>query len=147
MKKWISVLTIIGLMMINDSCSSNDPKAVLGDFLGAYESYCTNMGKAGSADDVVATLNKATGQMKEMIPRMKELTIKFPEIKNLQKGARLPEVFKELDQRIAELGRKQIMAIGHAGIYLKDPKVMEAQKKFVEVMNEMIQYQEVSYVE
>jgi len=140
-------LLIFGIMMILNHCSSKAPKAVLGEFLNVYESYCSDMGKVESTGDVCAALNNASAKMKDIIPQMKELTKKYPDIEDIQKGVRLPELFKEYKQRFSDLGQKQMKAIANAGAYLKDPKVMESQKKFIEVMNEMIHYQEISFVD
>jgi hypothetical protein len=147
MKNLFSVLTVVGLIVICTSCSSNNPKAVLSDFLSAYESYCADMAKAESGDDVLEALDKATAKMKDMIPRMNQLTKQYPEIKGLEKGASLPDVFKEFQSAFAALRPMQMKAIGHAGSYLKDPRVKESQKKFIEVMNMMIDYQEIEYVD
>ena len=105
------------------------------------------MGLANSADDVVAALNKASAKLKNIIPQMNEITKNYPEIKDLQKGTSLPETFSEFELRFSKLRPKQLQAITHAGKYLSHPKVLEPQKKFIKLMNEIIHYQEISFLE
>jgi hypothetical protein len=147
MKKVILILNVAGLLVLYTSCSNNDPKAVLGNFLNILENNYMKMEKVKSPDDVIATFNQTADKMRSMIPLMNKLTEKYPEIKNLQNGTRLPEELSEFELRFAELGQKQIRAIGHAGIFMKDQKVLEARENFIKVMNEMISYREIEYID
>jgi hypothetical protein len=131
----------------NALSNSTDFKTILEKFLITFETNCTDMVNARTANDVVSTLDKATAKMKEIVPKMNELTKKYPEIKDLQKGARLPNIFNEFEVRFALLGRKRIQAVGHAGVYFKDPKVEKSLEKFIEIMNEIINYQEISFLD
>ncbi len=137
MKKLFLVLMAIGLIMIGACGKSNDPKTVLNDFVGIFDNFSTDMGKAASADDVAAALNTTSAKMKEIVPRLKELEKKYPELKNMQSGGKMPEEFKEFEQKISELGPKMMAAMGNAMKYMSDPKVIEAQKNFQEAMKGM----------
>jgi hypothetical protein len=134
MKRILSVLAIVGLAILY-ACGGggDDPKAVLGEFLDAMDGYMDGMAKAESADDVVKAIEKSIGKMKALAPKMKALAEKYPELK-MKPGNKLPPEFKEFEERMTEMGTKMMGAMGKAMKYMKDPKVVEALKKFEEVI-------------
>jgi hypothetical protein len=137
MKRILSVIAIVGLAMIFACGGGNDPKVVMNDFMDIMDGYVDAMAKAGSADDMVSAVEKSAAKMKALIPKMKAVSEKYPALKNLKPGAKLPEEFKEFEERMTQMGTKMMGAMGNAMKYMKDPKVMAAMKKFEEAMSDL----------
>jgi hypothetical protein len=138
MKKLFSVL-VVGLLLMVYACGGggDDPKSVMNDMFDAFEDLINDMDKATSADDVVAALEKNVNAMKKLAPRMKAVQEKHPELKGMKPGAQLPEEFKEIQKRMEELGPKMGAVAMKMMQFAKDPKVMEASKKWEEAMKAM----------
>ena len=134
MKKLI-LLTVVGMLFFVYACGGggDDPKSVMKDYFAVMEDFVGAAEKAGNADDVVAAINKFSDSMKQVIPRLKALGEKYPELKNMGQG-NLPPEFKEFETKLQELMPRFMGAFGKLAQYASDPKVMEAQKKMQEAM-------------
>lgn len=136
MKQLLFAVTVIGLIMFYACGSSNDPKAVMNEYFNTMDTYVTDLGKAASADDVVKAVEKTVASLKVVMPKLKELAKKYPELKNMQPGAKMPEALKEFEQKANELMPKMMGVMGVMMKYGQDPKVMAAMQKFQEVMKD-----------
>ena len=137
MKKLFSVLAI-GLLLMAYACGGgDDPKTVMKDMLNLFDDLVGDLEKADDADAVVAALEKSAVAMKELAPRMKAAQEKFPALKDMKPGAKLPEEFKEFEKRFEELGPKMMGIMGKMMKYASDPKVTAAGKKWQEAMSAM----------
>lgn len=135
MKKLFSILTIIGLFLILSACGGGDtPESVMNDYFDLMDNYLDDMEKANSADDIVSVIETFSNKMKALAPRMKAIMEKHPELKGM-KGGKLPEEYKELNDRMQKLMPRLIGVFGKMMKYGNDPKVKEAQKKFQKAMS------------
>jgi phage shock protein A len=134
MKKLFSLL-LVGLFLLAYACGGggDDPKSVMNDYFDAMDEFLSDMEKAASADEVVAALNEAADTLKKLKPRMMALEEKYPELKNMGQG-KLPEEFKEIEERMKKLMPKMMGLFGKIAKYAADPKVIEAQKRMQEAM-------------
>lgn len=135
MKKIFSLL-VVGLLVLVYACGGgggDDPKSVMKAYFDAFDDMISGLEKADSADDVAAALNKMADTAEKLKPKMKALEEKYPELKNMKEG-KMPEEFKEFEARLKELGPRMMGAFGKIAQYGSDPKVVEAQKKFDEMM-------------
>lgn len=135
MKRLFSILTIISLFLILSACGGGDtPKSVMNDYLDLMEDYMNDMEKADSADDIVGVLEAFSKKMKELTPRMKAIMEKHPELKGM-KGGKLPEEYKEINDRMQKIMPRMIGVFGKMMKYGNDPKVKKAQEKFQEAIS------------
>jgi len=136
MKRVLSVLVVVGLVFIY-ACGGggDDPKSVMKDFLDTFEGYIDGMAKVESADDLVAVTESAIAKFEKLAPRMKAVTEKYPELKKMRPGGRMPEQFKEFEDRMKELGTKMFSSMGKLMKFMNDPKVKEAQRKLQKAMS------------
>ena len=134
MKKLFSLL-VVGLFLMAYACGGggDDPKSVMNDSLDAMEDLIYDLEGEDSADDVVAAMDKFVDKMKKLKPKVMALQEKYPELKNLGQG-KLPEEFKEVEERTSKLMPKMMGMFGKIAKYAADPKVIEAQKRMQEAM-------------
>jgi hypothetical protein len=136
MRKLLTVFAFLGLLVYINSCGGggDNPKAVMNDYFNVMDGFIAGMEKAETADDVVAAINKLSDGMKDLAPRMKALQENYPELKNMGNQGKLPEEFKEFEEKIKEMGPKMMGLTAKMMKFASDPKVMEAQKKMTEAM-------------
>ncbi len=135
MKRLFSILTIISLFLILSACGGGDtPKSVMNDYFNVMEGYLNGMEKADSADDIVGVIETFSNKMKTLAPRMKSMMEKHPELKGM-KGGKLPEEYKELNDRMQKIMPRMMGVFGKMMKYGNDPKVKEAQKNLQEAMS------------
>ncbi len=137
MKKLFSLL-VVGLFLLVYACGGggDDPKSVMKDYFDVMDGFVNGLEKAGSADDVVAVMDKFVVKMKDLKPRMKAMEEKYPELKKMGAEGKFPEAFKEFEGRFKEMMPKMMGVIGKISQYANDPKVVEANKKFEEIMKD-----------
>jgi uncharacterized coiled-coil DUF342 family protein len=136
MKKILSVLAV-GLLLVAVACGGGkyaDVKNVLEKNISATENFFNAMEKAGSADDVAAALTNYADEMDKLIPELKDVQKKYPELKDEED---MPKDVKELMEKYNKLAEKFPQAMSKIAQYAADSKVMEAQEKFLEVMSKM----------
>lgn len=133
MKKLFSLL-VVGLFLLAYACGGgDDPKSVMNESIDAMEDLISDLEGADNADEVVAAMDKFVDTMKKLKPRVMALQEKYPELKNMGQG-KLPEEFKEIEERMKELMPKMMGVFGKLAQYANDPKVIEAQKRMQEAM-------------
>ncbi|MCP5106835.1 MAG: hypothetical protein GY950_25855 [bacterium] len=137
MKK-IIFIAVLGLVLYGlTACGGGkyaEPKDVLEKYVTAMEDVINAFDKAGDADAVAAALNKYSDYMKDLGPKLKEMSEKYPELSNKDNP---PEELLPLVERLNAAMGKFEGAMAKVGQYATDPKVMEAQKKFMEAMSSM----------
>ncbi len=138
MKNLVLFTVVVGLLVFVFACGGGDsPKAVMNDYLSCMEDFSSTINNAKDADGVVAAINKFSNGMKDLVPRMKAMQEKHPELKTMGMDGKMPEEFKQFAERSKEIGTKMMGIFGKIGQYATDPKVMEAQKKLQEVMSSL----------
>ncbi len=101
-----------------------DVKEVLTDTVKIQETYISAMQKAANAGDVIAAVKGFGEGMSKLLPKVKELDKKYPELKDKKD---IPADLKPLMDQIEannkklEEAAKPIMAK-----YMKDPNVLKA---------------------
>ncbi|NIM11609.1 MAG: hypothetical protein GTO45_05900 [Candidatus Aminicenantes bacterium] len=137
MKKLFSVL-VVGLLLIAFACGGGgkyaDLKNVFEDYIDATEKFFDGFEKADNADKVAAAINDYSDAVKKIIPKMKEMQKKYPD---LGKEKDVPEELKATMERFQKVMAKMPTLFGKVAQYGTDPKVQEAQKKLMEVMAEL----------
>ena len=135
MKRLFSILTIISLFLILSACRGGDtPKSVMSDYFDVVENYVNNMEKTDSADDVVDAIETFFKKMKALTPRIKAIMEKHPELLKGMKGGKLPEEYKELNDRSQKIMQRLARSFSVIMKYDNDPKVKEAEKKLIKYL-------------
>lgn len=102
-----------------------------------FEGFISDLDSAGNAGDVATALNNLSDEMQKLIPQMKELQEKYPELKDA-KNEEMPEELKPIMEKMEkEIMPKFIGAFAKVGQYASDPAVMEASQKFQKAMSEL----------
>jgi Fe-S oxidoreductase len=142
MKKLV-LFSIVCLLLCGISAYGNgkydDVKPVIEKMAKVFEKFIVGMEKADSADAVVAALDAHTKDMTAIAPVVKELMKKYPELKDENNH---PEELKPQIQKMEELSKRLVGSMGKLMQYAKDPKVIEAQKRWQKAMALMDDKQE-----
>jgi hypothetical protein len=128
-------LVVVGLLFFIYACGGggDNPESVMDEYFGAFEAFINDIESANSADEIVAGLNNMADAMQKLKPRMEAMQKKYPELKGMKEG-KMPEKFKKYEERLKELMPKMMGLFGKIAQYGSDPKVVEAQKKWQELM-------------
>jgi len=132
MKKMILFVAVIAPLFW--ACGGGkyaEPQAVMTDMVQVYEGFITGMEKAGSADDVVKAIEGFSDGMQKFMPKMKELSQKYPELMNTKAA---PAELKPLMDKMEELSKRMMGSMGKIMQYATDPKVIAAQQKMTAAM-------------
>jgi hypothetical protein len=115
------------------------PQAVLARMAGLSETLVASVGKADGAAAVAAAFNTYSDGMEKLIPEVKAVLQKHPELKGKigVKGVDVPAEYKPYLDRLVAAGDKMWDAMKKAEPYLKDEAVQKAQQRFTEVMAKM----------
>jgi hypothetical protein len=132
---WLAVVLMIGgVAACGGGGKYASAKALMGKQLAAMSHYADAMEKAGNAQEVAAAMNAYAAEQKELIPAMKEVQQKFPEMMAQKEP---PVELKEEMEKMQQIGQRVAAASMKAVQYMSDPVVQEAQKKFAESMSGM----------
>lgn len=133
MKKITMILVgtclLLGLVACGDT-----PEAAMGDMLNVMDTFADNMTAAENADQVVNALDKFSAGMQDIVPRMKALQEKYPELKTSMGEGKMPKGLEKFEERFKAVGLKVASASAKIMQYASDPKVLAAAKKFQEAM-------------
>ena len=118
------------------ACGSkySDVEEVMNAQAKAMENYIGAMEQAENAEDVVASITGFTSEMKVLIPRMKEVMAKYPEIADDQTP---PEELQAVSEEMRNLSGKLQSAMMKAMEYMQDPGVQKAIQDQGRIMMEM----------
>ena len=107
--KYLMPLVILVLLF---SCANKKDYAdwvkVTGDILDTMETFMADVDKGKGADDHIQSANKAAAAMKSLVPRIKEMDSKYPELKKFDEEKVLaspeyPENLKNAVRRMQPL--------------------------------------------
>lgn len=139
--KMRAVLALMALVMLLAACGGGadaGPKATMEKVAVVMENLANSMEKADSAASVAAALNAYTDAMEKLIPEMKAVNEKHPELKTMGKeGGEIPAEYKEVVDRMTKAGEKMGTSMMKLGQFYADEAVQAAQKRFTEVMAKM----------
>jgi biopolymer transport protein ExbB/TolQ len=137
MKKlaYVAILAIFVLGFIACGGASDDPKAVMNEFVDVAENFANKMESASTADDVAAALNTYSDEMEKLIPRMKELQEKHPELMNMKEA---PEGYEEISERMEKVMTKFMTSMMQKlPQYQNEDVVKDALERFQQVSMQM----------
>ena len=138
LKGLILALAVLGIFNLA-GCGSNqysDAEAVMNEKAEALKKYVGAMESADNAQDVVDAINGFTSDMKDLIPKMKNMRSKYPEIINPRE---MPDELKAPSEEIANLSVKLQEAVMKTMQYMQDPGVQKAMEEQGRIMMEMAQ--------
>ena len=75
---WMTVT--VCLILVACGGKYDDAESTLNDYADAMEEYADRMERADNVDAVVAAMNQYTQQMRTLVPRLQEMSQKFPEL-------------------------------------------------------------------
>jgi hypothetical protein len=137
MKK-VALFAVVGLIVfagvVYGGGKYAEIKPILEKMAASLEKFVTDMEKAENADAVVAGLDAFTDVMKKLAPEMREILKKYPELKDEKTH---PEELKPLLKKMDELGKKLFGVMGKIQQFANDPKVKEANNRFMAAMAAM----------
>ncbi len=132
------MILMCGLCLLISACSKSskysDILEVNEEHLTAMEKYVNEIEKAVNAGDVAKVVEQYADSMEKIIPKMKEMAQKYPELKN---ETEMPEEFKEFKIRMEALGERFSKSTMNIMKYMQDVKVQESFKKMTTVMMKM----------
>jgi soluble cytochrome b562 len=135
MKKLFPVVLIFALILSFVACGGgNNPKAVMQQGVDALSDMVNALEKADSADAIADALNNYSDTMEKLAPKLKKITEDNPELKNMNKGGKVPDEYKDLQEQGKTLGMRMMSAFQKIAKYAQDPKVAEANKRFQTAM-------------
>lgn len=137
MKKLVLItavfLLLFGLAVYGGGVYS-EVKLLMEKVVLSLEKLTTGLEEAENADDVVAALDNYTNEVLPLGPKMKELIKKYPELKELKDENNCPEELKPIMEKIDKLGERMVGGLAIVQEYANDPKVKEAQIRWLKAM-------------
>jgi len=135
-KAGIILALFIGIWLpISTALAANysDAVKVNEQFVAAMEQYVQDLTSADSGATVAAAFNNYTDVMEKLVPQLKAMKEKYPELGN----GEVPEVMKPLAERAEQLGGKMAGAMMKIVPFMGDPSVQAAQQRMAQVMGNM----------
>ena len=138
MKKLFPVVLVFVFVLSFVACGGGgvDAKDVIKEQIGIMKTLTTDLEGATDAAGVAKALNNCCDKMEKMIPKIKAVNEKHPELANMGQG-KLPEEFKEFNEEMAEVMTKFMGVAAKMTQYAQDPQVMEANKRFMEIQGKL----------
>ena len=121
-----------------DSASSAVPgyadmANVLNDYTDIQEKYLKDLKNVDSPEDLIKALETYTESMTKIMPRMQELSEKYPELAEVEPPKHIQERLDKIADEIQEEAPKAVME------YQSDPKVQEAFMKMASMMGQSME--------
>ena len=129
------ILLGAGLLLGLAACGADTPEAAMEDMIVNMETFADKMTAADNADQIVDAIDTFSQGMQDLVPRMKALQEKHPELMDSMGEGKLPKGMEKLEERFKAVTLKIGGATAKMMQFATDPKVQEAAKKFQEAMN------------
>ncbi|MGB3862395.1 MAG: hypothetical protein WA915_09940 [Candidatus Aminicenantaceae bacterium] len=132
--KWMSVLCAVVFIFGTIACGGGkyaDAKKVVAKSNKVLEGFLGKMDKVDNAKDVAAALTGFTSEMEKIVPELKKLEEKYPDLRGSQG---VPEELGEEGKKMMELWGKFASVMMKIQEYGDDPEVQKAQEKFEDIM-------------
>jgi hypothetical protein len=137
MKKTI-LTAVIGLCLLAlaTGCGGkySDVKETNRKFIKLMQAYVDDMAGINSAADAARAINRLADGMEKLVPEMKALKKKYPELQNPDN---LPEEIKATEKEMEEVGRKFGESFMKLMAYMESKEVQDAQARLTSVMRSM----------
>lgn len=108
-----------------------DAKKVVAKSNKVLEGFLGKMDKVDNAKDVAAALTGFTSEMEKIVPELKKLEEKYPDLRGSQG---VPEELGEEGKKMMELWGKFASVMMKIQEYGDDPEVQKAQEKLEDIM-------------
>ena len=130
------LLSLVATTFFIGGCGEkySDVKKVNEEYIQLVEKYISDMDKATSAKDAAKAINSFGDGMEKVLPEMKKMSEKYPELKN---NVTPPEELKESQMKAEATGKKMVGAMMKIMPYMRDPEVQTAQKRLSTIMMKM----------
>lgn len=131
----ILALVIAAWLPLSAALAANysDAVKVNEQFLTAMEQYIQELNTADSSSTVAAAFNSYADTMEELVPQMKAMKEKYPELTS----GEMPAEMKPLSDKAEKLAGKMAGAMMKIVPFLGDPSVQAAQKRMAQIMGKM----------
>ncbi len=134
MKKTISLLLtafIIGTFFV--SCGGgkySDLESISNAYLKAIDGLVNDVNKVNNASDAAKALNNYADKMEKLIPDLKRIYEKYPELKNMKNDDKNadPKIV-EINNKMKEKMKELIPAMMKLMKYYNDPEVKKAHQR------------------
>ena len=136
-KRILSLLFMLCLIPLIAACGGGkyaDCIKLNEEFLELMENYVTSIEKSDSAKEIAAAINCFADGMEVLGPKMKKMSKKYPELKDINNH---PEELKSSQKKSEEIGKKFAGSFMKVVPYMKDPEVRAAQTRFSKAMQTM----------
>jgi hypothetical protein len=135
MKKTIlSAMVILGLVALVIGCGNkySDVVETNKDFIALMSDYVDDVANVASAGDAAKAINKLADGMEKLVPKMKELSEKYPELKDHEN---IPEEIKAMEKDMEDVGRRFGESFMKLMPYMADKDVQSAQARLSTTMS------------
>jgi len=130
MKEKLLTVFLMLCVVIPTGCHSSekysDVIAVNAQFMKVTEAYLQGLEKAGSASEAAKVMNTFADGLEKVMPTMKKLAEKYPELKN---GQNLPESIQASQKQAEQMGMRMMQAMMKIAPFMDDPAVKKAQER------------------
>ena len=123
----------VAILLLFSACGGkyDDAVAVNKKFVAAVEEYTSDMEKANDADTVADAINDFAAQVEKIVPEMKKISEKYPELKD---PAQIPEELKESQAESEAVSMKMAGQMMKAFTYMGNEDVQAAQVRLQKAM-------------
>lgn len=115
------------------SDGSSEVKSVMKAQVGIMEKYVTGLENAKSAQDVVAVIDEYTAGMKKIIPELKALNEKYPELAQ----GNMPEGMEAEMKQVEEISARIPAAMMKVASFMRDSSVQQAMTRMGQEMQKL----------
>ena len=125
----IRMLCLLVLLFLSNGCSGKkyaDAEELNEDVIKVMDEYVAELDKSGNAKDVAKAINRFADKMEALMPRMKKLAEKYPELKDT---SNVPEELRDSQKKAEALGQKIAGSMMKIMPYMADPEVQKAQER------------------
>ena len=125
----IRMLCLLVPLFLFNGCSDKkyaDAKELNEDAVKVMEEYVAELDKSGNAKDVATAMNHFADKMEALMPKMKKLAEKYPELKDTSNP---PEELRDSQKKAEALGQKMAGSMMKIMPYMNDPQVQKAQER------------------
>jgi hypothetical protein len=135
MKKMMVVLflTLLAMSFLIIGCGGkySEAEKMNKEYIALVEDYIADIDKADNAKDVAKAMNEFADGMEDLMPKMRKLSEKYPELKDRSNP---PEELKETQKKAEEMGQKMAGAMIKLMPYMMAQEVLNAQKRLAAAM-------------
>lgn len=125
----IRMLCLLTPLFLLNGCGGKkyaDAAELNEDVIKVMDEYVAELDKSGNAQDVAKAMNGFADKMEALMPRMKKMAEKYPELDNMSEP---PEELRDLQKKAEALGQKIAGSMMKIMPYMADPEVQKAQER------------------